>query len=727
MEDRFAQLAQDRILAIERSFVHRCARIEQLAAFFTGSEDVTREEFRVYVASMAAEASPGWQVQWIPYVQGPQRAAIEERARREGVADYAFRESDSAGRLIPAGSRDSYYPIHFMEPFDRFPSAYGLDLSTVPRRFAVLEKARDSGSVAVSSRCSFQPLGPDRSAILIAVPVYRGGLPTTVEARRTGLQGFAVGVLKISSLLEEALQRLDHPAFVLRIEDSAIHLADPFVWDYTSGGTSAREIPSLLPDDPSESRLRCSTTIPAGDRVWNITCAATAEYEASQRSLSPWILLLLGLVLTATVANQLRSSALHTQGLLIANQRLVQEIGERQRIADTLKASEQRFYRTFNASPLPMWLATVAEGTFLEINNAFLRDLGYSRSETVGRTCLSLGIWASPGDRTAMLQKLEAEGAIHDMPSRVRAKSGRVLDMMLSAERLLVEQTECLLVCAYDVTQKKKVDEELARYRGRLEEQVAENTRELEESREQLRRSERLASIGTLASGIAHEINNPVGTMLLAAENAMELWNRRAENALIGDCLKGVIEEARRCAEVIRSLLQFARQERTEKSEVSIAHVIQRSVELTAAYAQQHGATIDVIVPDHLPNTTVNTLQMEQVFVNLLRNAIETGRRGVQISIRAAGLNGRLRVTVEDNGPGIPEAHLARVFDPFFTTRRERGGTGLGLSIVHGIIVEHGGEISVQSRLGGGAVFTIDLPLNTHGNPEDSHGQSADS
>jgi signal transduction histidine kinase len=117
---------------------------------------------------------------------------------------------------------------------------------------------------------------------------------------------------------------------------------------------------------------------------------------------------------------------------------------------------------------------------------------------------------------------------------------------------------------------------------------------------------------------------------------------------------------------------------------------------------------------------------MEQAFVNLLRNALEAGGKGVRVVLRASVVDERLRVTVCDNGPGIPKEHLPRIFDPFFTTRRERGGTGLGLSLAHGIVVEHGGQISVQSQLGVGTTFVVDLPLGKPDESEGSHGQDID-
>jgi two-component system, NtrC family, sensor kinase len=321
---------------------------------------------------------------------------------------------------------------------------------------------------------------------------------------------------------------------------------------------------------------------------------------------------------------------------------------------------------------------------------------------------------------------LQTEGFVRDVQCALRTKSGRQLLMVFSADRVLVGGELFLLVCAYDITEKKRAEEELARYRTHLEELVAERTRQLEESRARLIQSEHLASIGTLAAGIAHEINNPVGTMLLAAENALELRNAPAAEHLVEDCLKGIVAEARRCGEVIRSVLQFARHEQTQKSETPVGDIVRRGVELTAAYCQQHGISVSTELAEDLPKVAVDPLQMSQVFVNLIRNAVEAGRKGGRVLIRGNSTAQSVRITVEDNGPGIAEEHLSRVFDPFFTTRRERGGTGLGLSIAHGIIVEHGGTVSVHSRLGTGTTFTVELPAVGRGESEDPHGQGAD-
>ncbi len=272
----------------------------------------------------------------------------------------------------------------------------------------------------------------------------------------------------------------------------------------------------------------------------------------------------------------------------------------------------------------------------------------------------------------------------------------------------------------------QRVESELARHQSHLEELVAERTRQLEESRAALAQTERLASIGTLAAGIAHEMNTPLGTMMLAAENAMELRQKPGAGEMVENCLKRIVVEARRCGDAIRSVLLFARDEETQKWPVSFETVVRRSLELTDQYTRQHGATVNLDLPADLPLILANPMQMERVFINLIRNAIEAGRKGVRVGIRAEVAGETMRIVVEDNGLGIPEEHLPRVFDPFFTTRREQGGTGLGLSIVHGIIAEHGGKISVQSRVGTGTLFIIELPVLTADTSEVSDGQVAD-
>ncbi len=258
-----------------------------------------------------------------------------------------------------------------------------------------------------------------------------------------------------------------------------------------------------------------------------------------------------------------------------------------------------------------------------------------------------------------------------------------------------------------DITDRKRAEEELVRYRDRLEELVEHRTRELEESREQLRLSERLASLGTLAAGVAHEINNPVGMILLTAQNALRAVS---DPAVVERALREIEGHSHRCGRIVKSLLQFARQEPNDRWAEDLNRLVARAVDLTRRYADEHGAVVTTRCPPGLPAVTVNPLEIEQVFVNLIRNAVEAGDEGVRVLVATEKTPAGVRAIVQDNGRGMTHEQRKRVFDPFYTTRRHKGGAGLGMSIVHGIIAAHGGTIDVESELGYGTLVTIELP-----------------
>ncbi|UCG16346.1 MAG: PAS domain S-box protein [Phycisphaerales bacterium] len=261
-----------------------------------------------------------------------------------------------------------------------------------------------------------------------------------------------------------------------------------------------------------------------------------------------------------------------------------------------------------------------------------------------------------------------------------------------------------------DITERKQAEKELARYRDHLEELVEQRTRELADSREQVRQAERLASIGTLAAGVAHEINNPVGGILIAAQGALGEIDGPQDQRYIARCLNEIVEDAKRCSRIVKSILGFAREEPTEKWASDINAVVMRSIDLTRELVDNRGAMVTLELGEGVSAVPLNPIEFEQVLVNLITNAVEAAGEGVRVTVRTERRDATARVTVADDGPGMPPERLKHVFDPFYTTRQRAGGTGLGLSVVHGIIQAHGGNIDVKSQPGLGTVFTIDLP-----------------
>jgi signal transduction histidine kinase len=225
-----------------------------------------------------------------------------------------------------------------------------------------------------------------------------------------------------------------------------------------------------------------------------------------------------------------------------------------------------------------------------------------------------------------------------------------------------------------------------------------------------VRRNERLACIGLLAAGIAHEINNPTGAALLAAETALAIKDLPDAGDRVTACLQNIVTSMDRCGRIVRTLLRYTRQEPSEKQACSINDVVEQSMDLARPYGSSHGADLRLDLAPAIPLVPMNPLEIELVLVNLIRNAIEAGSGSVMVSVGTMQTECGVRVVVRDSGCGMNEEQLAHVFDPLFTTRRHRGGSGLGMSIAHGIVQEHEGRMEVQTREGKGTTVIIDLP-----------------
>ncbi len=246
------------------------------------------------------------------------------------------------------------------------------------------------------------------------------------------------------------------------------------------------------------------------------------------------------------------------------------------------------------------------------------------------------------------------------------------------------------------------------------------------ETQERVARAERLGSIGVLAAGLAHEINNPVGMILLSAENAISLRNESDAPQIMERTLRNIISDAERCSRIVKNLLRFARQERTAKTPGDLNVVLERACAAMRNIVRPTGSVIETAFSPDLPHALVNPIEMSQVFVNLIQNAVSSAERAVRICIKTERTAAGVRVVVEDDGEGLTEEERKHIFDPFYTTKRTRGGMGLGLSIGHGIVTEHGGSIEVRSRLGHGTVVSVELPaVAGEREVEQGHAESA--
>jgi two-component system, NtrC family, sensor kinase len=243
--------------------------------------------------------------------------------------------------------------------------------------------------------------------------------------------------------------------------------------------------------------------------------------------------------------------------------------------------------------------------------------------------------------------------------------------------------------------------------------QKAAAERDKDWSAEQLLQSQKLASIGELSAGIAHEINNPLAIIRQEAEWLLHLFKKESppDAAEIKNCLTEVVHQVDRAREITHNLLNFARRQQPVVQAVDLNRLVEDMTLLVAKEAQHHHiAVVKQLQPD-LPSINSDAPLLRQVILNLLNNAIQaTGPDGtVTVTTREVEPN-QVMVQIDDTGHGIPKENLAQIFDPFFTTKPQGKGTGLGLSICHGIIERLGGKISAASEVGRGSSFTVKLP-----------------
>jgi two-component system NtrC family sensor kinase len=242
-----------------------------------------------------------------------------------------------------------------------------------------------------------------------------------------------------------------------------------------------------------------------------------------------------------------------------------------------------------------------------------------------------------------------------------------------------------------------------------LEEKVRQRTEEVTAMQVRVAQSERLASLGMLAAGVAHEVNNPLGGIL--ALTALTLEDLPADHPSRRN-LEVVVQQTERCRDIVKGLLDFSRQSDVTMEELEINAVLDQTLELVSRQSAFFNVGIERAWGEDLPCITGDRSQLQQVFLNILVNAVQAmDERGV-ITIRTAARAGEVEVAIADTGCGIPAAAIDRIFDPFFTTREGGYGTGLGLAIAYGIVTRHRGHIHVQSTVGKGTTFTIRLPAS---------------
>lgn len=485
------------------------------------------------------------------------------------------------------------------------------------------------------------------------------------------------------------------------------------------------------------------------------------------------------------------------QEVRLRTQQLEQEISERRSAEIALRLSEEKFAKAFRSSPSAITITTVTDGQHVEVNETFCELTGYSPEEVLGSTTLALNLWVNARDRQSLFEILQTKGSVRNYEFDFRTKSGEVKTALLSAEIITLLDQNCLLSISNDITARKQSERALRQ----KNEELASTLEQLQRTQQELIQSEKMASLGQLIAGVAHEINTPMGairasignistaldnTLLLLPQLFRQLSPQQQTDffALLEASRKNPetlsFREERKCKRILRQELNdrgfedadtlatllirlnlsgniepFLSLLQTEKntlildaaynlvSQQSNSENIKLAVEKASKivfalknYARQDRSGemvkanvadgIDVVLTiyhnqlkqgiqilrseQEVPDILCYPEELNQVWTNLLHNAIQAMNNKGVLNIDIARQDDRVVVSFTDSGCGIPPEIADKIFDPFFTTKPIGEGSGLGLDIVRKIVEKHQGEITLESQLGQ-TTFSVWLPI----------------
>ena len=361
---------------------------------------------------------------------------------------------------------------------------------------------------------------------------------------------------------------------------------------------------------------------------------------------------------------------------------------------EELQQSQEKLERMFESVTEGIVVANL-DGTILKVNEKAVQMHGFaSDDELLGKNTFEL---VAPGDRERKannVRKALKEGLIRSQEYTLLRADGSEFPGELSTSALKDASGNVIghITIVRDITERKQMEEREKRLQ------------------QELNLTSRLASIGQLAAGVAHEINNPL-TGVIGFSHL--LMSRDIPDDMKQD-LQVINSEAQRVAKIVENLLTFAHQRKPGREYVDINGIIARVLELRAYEMKVNNIEVETQLAPDLPHTMADAGQLQQVFLNIVLNAehfMTKAHNKGKLLVKTERIDGNIRASFTDDGPGISKENLDKVFNPFFTTKEVGTGTGLGLSICHGIITQHKGRIYAQSELGQGATFVIELPI----------------
>lgn len=514
--------------------------------------------------------------------------------------------------------------------------------------------------------------------------------PVLTDARVTGLTIVARDITKEKSA-EEALRKSE------RSLEQAQEIAGVGSWEYdltTGNATGSRQLLRILGLNEDESVLPVESFINdfihPEDRNAVSTSHDTAITDQQVESLE------FRVICRDERIRHVRVQAEMVFGDEMFPQKIIgtlQDITEQKRVELALRESEEKFRVLTEQSPASVFI--VQSERIIYCNDMFSRATGYAHDEILGMGYLE---FVHPDYRELVAkrhhERISGGNPPHHYEIRIVTKDGQPRWFDLSAQQIDFRGQSAALITCVNISERKESEEQL---------------REMES---QLTHVSRLSTMGEMVAGIAHEINQPLSAIAnfsMASKSVIEASDWESD-CPVESWLNSVNQQAVRCGDIIRRLRHFVRKSHGERERVDIDRIVRETVALIRSDLRYDSVAIRYESSEPSPWVLVNNVQMQQVLVNLLRNACDAvcAAESPEVTVRTQNVFGKVSLAVEDNGPGIADEQAQKIFDPFFTTKHE--GMGMGLAISRSIIESHDGSLFFESRQPTGTTFIITLP-----------------